>query len=389
MLKRLLSLIVSIFMLAAVAAPVAFAAEGEMIVAYISVPEDWENPCVWAWDDDGNGAFDAWPGDEAEKDPANDGWYYIYLPSWVTNVIINANDGSVQTGDFPIEGKNAWIAVESPEAWDVSYDAKTTGEAPAYVKKITVYARVPQSWEAVNLWAWLHPDGTNAFDSWPGESMKANDKGWFTARVPAWINSVIVNGGTEGVQTGDLTVEPKDMYIIVANDLSAEVAYENPDLAGDNITVHVKVPDDWANPHLWAWLDPDGTNAFATWPGEPLQDGGEWYSLSVPGWINSVIVNANEGGVQTGDTKDLETGKDIWILVSGPEDYVVAYEEITEAPVADDAPDVVEPAPAPAETPGPAPVSQSNSGSPARWIIATVTAVAAAVGIGIAVKKKK
>ena len=21
---------------------------------YVQVPQDWENPCVWAWDDDGN-----------------------------------------------------------------------------------------------------------------------------------------------------------------------------------------------------------------------------------------------------------------------------------------------------------------------------------------------
>lgn len=31
---------------------------------YVQVPEDWENPCVWAWDSDGNNAFTAWPGEE-------------------------------------------------------------------------------------------------------------------------------------------------------------------------------------------------------------------------------------------------------------------------------------------------------------------------------------
>lgn len=30
---------------------------------YVQVPEDWENPCVWAWDSDGNNAFTAWPGE--------------------------------------------------------------------------------------------------------------------------------------------------------------------------------------------------------------------------------------------------------------------------------------------------------------------------------------
>ena len=34
---------------------------------YVQVPEDWENPCVWAWDSDGNNAFTAWPGDGDER----------------------------------------------------------------------------------------------------------------------------------------------------------------------------------------------------------------------------------------------------------------------------------------------------------------------------------
>ena len=35
---------------------------------YVQVPQDWENPCVWAWDSDGNNAFTAWPGEEMEAD---------------------------------------------------------------------------------------------------------------------------------------------------------------------------------------------------------------------------------------------------------------------------------------------------------------------------------
>ena len=57
---------------------------------YVQVPEDWENPCVWAWDSDGNNAFTAWPGEEMEADTANDGWYYIWLPAWANHVIVNA-----------------------------------------------------------------------------------------------------------------------------------------------------------------------------------------------------------------------------------------------------------------------------------------------------------
>ena len=48
--------------------------------------------------------------------------------------------------------------------------------------------------------------------------------------------------------------------------------------------------------------------------------------MAVPGWINSVIVNGNEGSVQTTDIS-VETGKDVWLVVTGPEAYEVFYEK--------------------------------------------------------------
>jgi hypothetical protein len=113
------------------------------------------------------------------------------------------------------------------------------------------------------------------------------------------------------------------------DDLASTAAeHENPGLGAASITVRAKVPEDWAEPCLWAWLDPDGTAAFPAWPGEPFVKDGDWYALQAPGWVNSVIVNANGGAVQTGDMKALEPGKDLWIVVTGAEDYAVDYTEI-------------------------------------------------------------
>lgn len=48
---------------------------------YVQVPADWESPCVWAWDSDGNNAFEAWPGEEMEADPEmKDGIISGFLP---------------------------------------------------------------------------------------------------------------------------------------------------------------------------------------------------------------------------------------------------------------------------------------------------------------------
>ena len=90
--------------------------------------------------------------------------------------------------------------------------------------------------------------------------------------------------------------------------------------------MHAQVPADWEAPSLWAWSAPDGTNAFTAWPGEALTKDGDWYSIQVPGWINSVIINANEGSVQTTDLS-VETGKDIWVVVTDAESAQVFYEE--------------------------------------------------------------
>ena len=40
----------------------------ERVAVYVQVPEDWENPCIWAWDEEGNNAFAAWPGEEMDAD---------------------------------------------------------------------------------------------------------------------------------------------------------------------------------------------------------------------------------------------------------------------------------------------------------------------------------
>uniref|UniRef100_UPI003FEEDA42 starch-binding protein n=1 Tax=Waltera intestinalis TaxID=2606635 RepID=UPI003FEEDA42 len=296
---------------------------------YVQVPEDWADPCVWAWDSDGNNAFTAWPGEEMETDAANDGWYYIWLPAWANHVIVNANEGSVQTEEQILDTNAAWITVSAADTVEISYESRTTGEAPAYVEKFVVHAKVDDSWEAPCLWAWSAPDGTNAFAAWPGEEMKAGEDGWYSIKVPVWVNSIIVNANEGSVQTEDISIDPAELWVTVAADGSYDFSYKNPDQAETpNVTIHVSAPADWNGPCLWAWSAPDGTNAFAAWPGEALEEGeGGWLVKEIPGWVNSIIVNGNEGSVQTTDIS-VETGKDIWLTINGPEDYTVSYEEI-------------------------------------------------------------
>ena len=389
--KKAIAILVSVLLMMSVLSLTAFAAEDdEMVPVVVQVPKGWDAPHVWAWADDGTNAFAAWPGEEME--PLAEGWYYIYVPGFVQNVIVDANQGTdaaVQTDGIVVEaGKEVWITVAEDATASVSYEAQLRGEIPAYVEKFVVHAYVPLSWKTVNLWAWSAPDGTNAFEAWPGAEMTEGEDGWFTGKVPVWVNSLIVNGNEGSVQTEDISIEAKELWITVYEDLTYELSYEDPNKAVDNITVHAQVPADWEAPCCWAWSAPDGTNAFSSWPGEALTLDGDWYTIQVPGWINSVIINGNEGTVQTTDLS-VETGKDVWIVVTDPENAAVSYE----APAAEAA--SVETTPETTEAPTAAtevPAAPEAAGSHTGLIVGIVAAVAVLGGgaaIILARKKKK
>ena len=391
--KKTIAILVALMLMLSVLPMGAFAAEeeNEMIPVMVYVPEGWDSPNLWAWADDGRNAFASWPGEAMEE--LAEGWYYIYVPSFVQNVIVNANQGTdaaIQTDGIIVEaGKEVWITVAEDKSATVSYEAQLRGEIPAYVEKFVIHAYVPLSWKTVNMWAWSAPDGTNAFESWPGEAMVEGDDGWFTAKAPTWINSLIINGNDGTVQTADISIEAKELWITVYEDLTYELSYEDPNKAVPNITVHAKVPSDWSGPCCWAWSAPDGTNAFTTWPGEALTQDGEWYTIEVPGWINSVIINANEGTVQTADLS-VEAGKDVWVVVTDKDNVSISYEEpsgdVTPPATNPDTDATNPPATDPQPTdPGTTDEQPNNTG----LIIGIVAAVVVLAVVVIVIKKKK
>lgn len=392
--KKKFALLLSIMLCLFCLPSAAFAAEAdEMVPVVVKTPGDWEAPCLWAWADDGTNAFAAWPGEELE--PLEGGWYYAYVPSFVQNVIVNANndsDAPVQTEGIVVEaGKEVWLTIGEDAAAEVAYESQARIEIPEYVEKFVVHAYVPLDWKTANLWAWSAPDGTNAFDAWPGLALKEGDDGWFTGKAPVWINSIIVNGNEGEVQTEDVSVEGKELWITVYEDLTYDLVYEDPNKTAEDITVRAQVPADWADPCLWAWSAPDGTNAFASWPGEALTQEGDWYTIQVPGWINSVILNANEGSVQTTDLS-VEPGKDIWVVVTDADNAVVSYEEPASEPAQAD-PTETEPVtseePAPSTEPGPAGDNNDNTGLIVGGVAAAVVVVGGGAALAVSKKKKK
>ena len=102
--KTIAILAVLVLLLAAFPVTATAAEATEMIPVVVSVPEGWNSPNLWAWADDGTNAFAAWPGEALEE--LAEGWYYVYVPNYVQNVIVNANQGedtAVQTDAIVVE----------------------------------------------------------------------------------------------------------------------------------------------------------------------------------------------------------------------------------------------------------------------------------------------
>lgn len=372
--------------------PIRARAEEERSVVYVNPPEDWNDPFLWAWDEEGNNAFTAWPGGEMEADPANEGWYYIWVPSWANHMIVSAGE-EIQTGELISEGGNVWITIKDIENAEISYDALTEGEIPAYVEKFKIHVSLPDSWQTPAFTL----DGAGD-EGTEGKALKSGDDEWYTGKVPVGQAAFVISGGEEGQKTEVISTDPAEVWITVEEDGSFDFTYDDPNaVKAPDINVFVKVPEDWESPCLWAWSAPDGTNAFASWPGEAFAEGEEgWFTLQAPGWINSIIVSASEGEVQTSDIS-VETAKDVWIVISGPEEYEVAYEAI----VTDDTQESKEEAAEENETVSseeetaqgePAQTTESvEKGSNAGMVagIVVVCAAAGALAVFFAKKKKK
>ena len=405
-----------------------------MAIVYAYVPSDWENPGIWAWGPRGD-AFPSWPGGAMTADPNNPGWYFAHLPSDKTGALINANDGNVQTSDFPFTGMNVWVTVNDGDDFSYTTDQQTSGNLPIYVPTdapagedfaiidaVPVFAYIPADWDAPHVWAW-GPRG-NAFDEWPGEPMQAdpNNLGWYFFHLPADKTGVIINANEGTVQTENLTFEGVPIWVTVHDDENAEYTTEQltegpipvaePFVFGEaaderdlpdvgTIYVRAIVPDAWADPGVWAWNDHDGYGSvFPGWPGEPFTDmDGEWHIMPLPAWVDHIIINAISGGVQTIDI-EVEPGRDIWIAILDADGgFYLAYEDFNpddaEAEVVlAERQEVVEfgAPPEPTPAPEPEPVVEDEGSNIAIIIIIVVVAVvlvAGVVAILLIVKKKK
>lgn len=360
--KRLL-LAVLFAALLTLSAPSVQAEESEAVVLiYAEVPTEWSEPHIWTWDADGAAAYAnlGWPGKPMKADPNNAGWYYLYVPASMTNVIINADQGTVQTEAFDLAGSDVWVTITATEVTEddvtttvytptASTTQATTGDLPTYIATKYIFAYVPIDWDSAGIWAWNFDSGEGVFPTWPGEEMTLLDDGWFRAEIPDTADRVIINNlvASEGEQTVDLTVGTEDVYIRITepNDdgqYEAELTDTKPVIITDGYTLYITVPDGWDTPHIWAWSHPDGTNVYTTWPGEPIaydEDAG-YYTVLVPTWVNRVIVNngiVGDGAEQTVDT-EFTNADDVYLYIGDTDDEGKYLTTLSATPIDDNEP---------------------------------------------------
>ncbi len=310
------------------------------VLIYVELPDDWESPHIWAWDADGTGAYAnlGWPGKAMVADDDNSGWYYLYVPSGMTNIIVNANSGSIQTEAFTIGSENVWVTIQEVlDGETTKYEATTNtvkatiGDLPEYVATKLIFAYVPIDWDTAGIWAWNHESGDGVFTTWPGEEMTLLDDGWFLYEIPVTANRIIINNfdTTNGEQSVDLTVGNEDVYIRLTdlNDSSkyeATISETKPVIIEDGFKLYITVPEDWTEPCLWAWSHPDGTNLYTSWPGEKINfdQATGYYVVEIPTWVNKIIINngiVGDGAAQTID-KDITETTDQYVYVGEADD---------------------------------------------------------------------
>lgn len=91
----------------------------------------------------------------------------------------------------------------------------------------------------------------------------------------------------------------------------------------DTYTVYVRATSDWGNLRLWAWSETAG-DLYEAWPGKSL----EWnkedvYALTIPKTYDWVVINGNDGNIQTQD--EFTGGNDVYFYITN-DSYEVSYD---------------------------------------------------------------
>ena len=176
-----------------------------------------------------------WAADNADNKMTKNGEVYTITYTDVApgNYEFKVTDGT-WTNSWP--GSNYTFGVTAtgdvtitfnPETKEITVTGDTLGEyvpddddddeqgggsvtPPPTTEMITVHAKVPTDWEAAYLYAW----SASPYKTWPGAEMAKGSEGWWTVKIPANMENIIVTADSAGPQTVDKSITDFDGDVI-------------------------------------------------------------------------------------------------------------------------------------------------------------------------------
>ena len=154
----------------------------------------------------------------------------------IAYTVTDWNDGTIEVRGFYVYNDYGWSIYATTMKYDSESDLLVDYVTSGVIDKnydhgdnggttptpdegtINVYTLVPSPWGAPGCWAWNNVTKTDAFDTWPGATMKWTGK-YYTTTAPDWVDSVVINGNGGSVQTEDIAIESGyDVWVIIHAD---------------------------------------------------------------------------------------------------------------------------------------------------------------------------
>ena len=185
----------------------------------------WGQAYVYAWDDDGNELYGAWPGSaqaETTQNEYGETQFRCYIPKGATGVILSNGNGE-QTEDIKdfsydgywMDGSKNDLGHYKVTGWNSDGSGGSDDPTPDYPVKSSFLLTDNFGWGQAYVYAW-NEAGEAITGEWPGSAMAEtvkNDYGetQFKCNVPENAVGVILSNGN-GAQTEDITDFTYDGY---------------------------------------------------------------------------------------------------------------------------------------------------------------------------------
>lgn len=210
-------------------------AANALTVFYNNTASNWTNVYAYTFLDETLGT---WPGTEMTAVADHAGWFSVEVDETkATKIIFNngVGGGTAQTGDLTLNADKPYYN----DGWTSSFDGEVI------VEIYTIYYKNVKNWDKVYAYGW---GGAAVTAGWPGNEMTAvaDHAGWFSVDFKGGVPATIIFNNNSGNQTGDLTVDPDNLYynngwvnsfegeIVITNDFYLVGWINNADYTGDD-----------------------------------------------------------------------------------------------------------------------------------------------------------